>query len=59
VWKSDDARVLIERAEELRENIEQFGPANRKMLLQMAEQFERIAREAEVWAYQGELDTKP
>ena len=58
-WKSEDARRLIQRAEELRDNSQQFGPANRTMLLQMAEQFERIAQEAEGWAHQGELNTRP
>jgi len=58
MWKSEDARHLTERAEELREKVEHFSPANRKMLLQLAEQFERIASEAESWANEGELSTR-
>jgi len=59
MWISEDARYFSERAEELRGKVEQFGPANRKMLLQMAEQFERIARQVDEWACQGELSTRP
>jgi hypothetical protein len=58
-WESADARRLMRRAEELRQNSDSFGPENRKMLLQMAEQFERIARDAETGVYDEELSTRP
>jgi hypothetical protein len=43
-----DAKHYRDRAEELRTRAETFGPDNRKMLMKMAEYYERFADEVEV-----------
>jgi hypothetical protein len=46
--RRSDAKHYRDRAEELRIRAETFGPDNRKMLMKMAEYYERFADEVEV-----------
>ena len=50
----EDARRFSDRAEELRAKADGFGPENRRMLLQMAEYYDNIARDIEVRMWERE-----
>jgi len=52
-WRRQDAKGYRDRAEELRVNADMFSRDNRKMLLDMADLYDRFANEVEEGRWEG------
>jgi len=52
-WRREDAQQYRYRAEELRSKAELFNPDNQKMLLGMADLYDRFADEVEEGRWEG------